>query len=190
VIRRLQRCWSPEQIAGRLRRERRLRISPETIYRYIWTENRRGGTLCTYFRGARKQRRERYGAYASRGRLTGKGPLTARPHAAEARTRVGHREADPLLGAGQAAPCLLTMVERKTGYVALGKLRIRRAPEVNQRVQRLIHAQPRPVRTMIPRRGYHLARPGVSGGSRSRRCPKVLHEAVSRVVNVPGRSQV
>lgn len=53
-----------------------------------------------------------------------------------------------MLGAGQAAPCVLTMVERKTGYVVLGKLCQRRAPDVNARARQLIHAQPHPVRTI------------------------------------------
>jgi IS30 family transposase len=92
VTRRLRCLWSPEQIADRLRVEGRLIISHETIYRYIWADKRHGGTLYTHLRGARKQRRKRYGAYDSRGRLAGKRPITARPHAAEARTRVGHWE--------------------------------------------------------------------------------------------------
>ncbi|MHB1864513.1 MAG: transposase [Gemmatimonadaceae bacterium] len=61
--------WSPEQIAGRLRRDGHLRISHETIYRRIWTDKRAGGTLYLHLRGARKQKRKRYGAYDSRGRL-------------------------------------------------------------------------------------------------------------------------
>jgi len=153
VTRRLQQRWSPEQIAGRLRREGRLQISHETIYRYIWLDKRFGGTLYTHLRGARKQRRKRYGAYDSRGRLAGKRPIATRPHAAEARTRIGHWEVDTMLGEAQAGPCLLTMVERKTGYVALGKLRIRRAPEVNARATRLIRAQPHPVRTITADNG-------------------------------------
>jgi IS30 family transposase len=90
VTERLQQRWSPEQIAGRLRREGRLQISHETIYRYVWADKRLGGTLYTHLRGAPKRRRKRYGAYDSRGRLAGKRPISARPHAAEARTRVGH----------------------------------------------------------------------------------------------------
>lgn len=46
--------WSPEQIAGRWRREHRLRISHETIYRHIWADKRAGGTLHTSLRGGRK----------------------------------------------------------------------------------------------------------------------------------------
>lgn len=145
---RVQQDWSPEQIAGRLKREGQPTMSHETIYRYIWADKRNGGTLFTHLRGARKQRRKRYGAYDSRGRLAGKRPITARPASAEARTRVGHWEMDTMLGASQAGPCVLTMVERKTGYVLLGKLGVRRAGDVNPRATRLIRAQPRPVRTI------------------------------------------
>ena len=43
------------------------------------TTSARGGTLYTHLRGARKQRRKRYGRYDSRGRLAGKRPITDRP---------------------------------------------------------------------------------------------------------------
>ena len=144
----LREDWSPEQVAGWLRRHRRLAISHETIYRYLWADKRAGGTLYRHLRGARKQRRKRYGRYDSRGRLAGKRPISARPAAADARAQVGHWEADTLLGAGQAGACALSMVERKTGYLVLGKLRHRTSAEVNQRAQQLIHAQPHPVRTI------------------------------------------
>jgi IS30 family transposase len=145
--------WSPEQISGRLKREKKLAISHETIYRAIWADKEAGGTLYRHLRGARKQRRKRYGRYDSRGRLAGKRLISSRPAAAEARTQVGHWEVDTMLGAGQAGPCVLTMVERKTGYVAIGKLRIRRASEVNARATQLIRAQPRPVRTITADNG-------------------------------------
>ena len=140
--------WSPEQVAGRLRREGALTISHETIYRYIWADKHAGGTLYRHLRGARKGRRKRYGRHDSRGRLAGKRPITARPAAADTRAEVGHWEADTMLGAGQAGPCVLSMVERKTGYVALGQLRQRTSDHVNRRAQDLIRAQPRPVRTI------------------------------------------
>jgi len=144
----LREDWSPEQVAGRLRLERELAISHETIYRHVWADKRRGGTLYTHLRGARKRRRKRYGRYDSRGRLAGKRPITARPAAVELRAQVGHWEADTMLGAGQAGPCVLSMVERKTGYLTLGQLRQRTSAAVNQRARLLIHAQPRPVRTI------------------------------------------
>ena len=153
VIQRLRQHWSPEQIAGRLQRERRLRISHETIYRYIWKDLWDGGELHTYLRGARKRRRKRYGCYDSRGRLAGKRPITARPPGAQHRSRIGHWEVDTVLGDGQAAPCVVTLVERKTGYVAIGKLERRTTAALNHRLRGLIDAQPRPVRTITADNG-------------------------------------
>jgi IS30 family transposase len=149
----LRREWSPEQVAGWLRRHRLLAISHETIYRYIWADKRYGGTLYLHLRGARKQRRKRYRSYDSRGRLAGKRPITARPAAVEERTQVGHWEVDTMLGAGQAGPCVLSLVERKTGYVLLGKLRRRTTSEVNRRATQLIRHQRRPVRTITADNG-------------------------------------
>jgi IS30 family transposase len=148
---RLEAHWSPEQIAGRLRRECVLAISHETIYRYIWADKAAGGILYTHLRGARKRRRKRYGRYDSRGRVAGKRPITARPAVVETRTQVGHWEADTLLGPGR--PCVLSLVERKTGYVVLGKLRARTTEAVNERATALIHAQPRRVRTITADKG-------------------------------------
>ena len=153
VRRLLERQWSPEQVAGYLGRRRLLRISHETIYRYIWTDKREGGTLYTHLRGARKQRRKRYGAYDSRGRMAGKRPITARPANVARRARVGHWEIDTMLGAGQAGPCILTLVERKTGYVAIGKLHARTTADVNQRATQLLRRQRRAVRTITADNG-------------------------------------
>ena len=53
-----------------------------------------------------------------------------------------------MLGAGQAGPCVLSLVERKTGYLVIGKLRARTTAEVNHRATHLIQAQRRRVRTI------------------------------------------
>ena len=140
--------WSPEQVAGWLRRHRELAISHETIYRYVWADKRDGGTLYQHLRGARKRRRKRYGRYDSRGRLAGKRPITDRPAVVNTRQQLGHWEADTVLGASQAGPCVLSMVERKTGYLLLGQLRQRLSAAVNPRAQQLITAQPHAVRTI------------------------------------------
>ena len=147
----LEEQWSPEQVAGWLRRHGLLRISHETIYRYIWADKAARGMLYTHLRGARKQRRKRYGRYDSRGRVAGKRPITARPAEVETRAQVGHWEADTVLGPGR--PCILSLVERKTGYGVIGKLRARTTEAVNHRATALIHAQPRRVRTITADNG-------------------------------------
>ena len=144
----LREDWSPDQVAGWLRRFHLLRISHETIYRHIWADKRAGGTLHQHLRGARKQRRKRYGRYDSRGRLAGKRMITARPACIATRQELGHWEGDTMLGASQAGPCVLSLVERKSGYLLLGQLRRRTSAFVNHRARQLIAGQPHPVRTI------------------------------------------
>lgn len=143
----LRELWSPEQIAGRLALEGRLLISHETIYRYVWEDRRRGGTLHLCLRGARKQRWKRYRSHDSRGRLAGKRPITDRPPGAENRSRVGHLEGDTVLGASDRH-CVLSLVDRKTGYLLLGKLSSRTTQATNRRAVSLINRAPRRTRTL------------------------------------------
>ena len=140
--------WSPEQVAGWLQRHGRLSISHETIYRYIWQDRERGGSLYQHLRGARKQRRKRYGRYDSRGRLAGKRRITERPAEVNTRRALGHWEADTMLGASQDGPCVLSMVERKTGFLLLGQLDRRVSAAVNARARQFIRAQLHPVRSI------------------------------------------
>ena len=147
VIAYLKRQWSPEQISGWLRRKRKLQISHETIYRYIWRDKKAGGTLYQHLRGAQKKRRKRYRSYDSRGRLAGKRPISERPPGAENRSRVGHLEGDTVLG-GRDTHCILTMVDRKTGFVMIGKLKSRTVRDTSRRARSMIRSSPRQVRTI------------------------------------------
>jgi transposase, IS30 family len=128
----LCRQWSPEQVAGHLARSGLLAISHETIYRHVWRDKRAGGTLHTHLRGARQRRRKRYGAYDSRGRLAGKRMISGRPAEVETRGHAGHWEADTVAGAG-SRDCVVTLVERKTGLVLVGKLADRTTESLSRR---------------------------------------------------------
>ena len=144
----LREDWSPEQIVGWFARFQILAISHETIYRYLWEDKKRGGNLHVHLRCAYKPFRNRYGKYDSRGRLAGKRPIASRPSGAEHRSRLGHWEGETVLGNSQSGACILTLVERKSGFTAIGKLARRTGADVNGRMQQLIEAQPRPVRTI------------------------------------------
>lgn len=111
---------SPEQIVGRRRFLGQAVMSHETIYKWIWADKRRGGSLWSHLRGARKQRRKRYGRYDSRGRLAGKKMIHTRPAVVEGRKRIGDWEIDTVHGRGKAS--LVTVVERRTGIVRIGKI--------------------------------------------------------------------
>jgi IS30 family transposase len=116
----IRKGFSPEQIVGRRNLEGQPVMSHETIYRWIWRDKRCGGTLWRHLRGARKQRRKRYGRYDSRGRLAGKKSIEQRPPVVANRRRIGDWEIDTVHGRGKA--CVVTVVERKTGLVRIGPI--------------------------------------------------------------------
>lgn len=148
VVACLRENWSPEQISGRLWLLDLLSISHETIYRYVWEDKRAGGSLYRHLRQASKQRRKRYRSYDSRGRLAGKRHISQRPTGAENRSRVGHFEADTMMGTSRERHCLLTLVDRKTGFTLVGKLDSRTAADTNRRAIELIRRSDRRVRTI------------------------------------------
>lgn len=130
---------SPEQVSGVLARHRVLHISHETIYRYIWRDKRRGGTLYRRLR-QRPKYRKRYGTYEKRGRLAGKRHISTRPAVVERRRQVGHWEMDTVSGHG-SKHCIVTLVERATGCVLIGKLADHTKAELNRRAIQLIREQ-------------------------------------------------
>lgn len=154
VVARLEDLWSPEQIAGRLKRMGELSISHETIYRHVWQDKWQGGDLYLLLRQAGKKRRKRYGRYDSRGRLAGKRHISERPPGAQNRSRIGHWEVDTVVGPGR--PCILTLVERKTGLVLIAKLNAHTVAEFNRAAIRLINRAPIPVRTITADNGTEL----------------------------------
>ena len=151
VIEHLRMEWSPEQISGRLSKDGILRISHETIYRYIWRDKRRGGLRYELLRQPGKKRRKCYGAYDSRGRLAGKRHISERPAAAENRTLLGHWEIDTVLGSTKH--CIVTLVERKIGDLIIGKLRNRTVAELNRVASQLINSAQVPIHTITADNG-------------------------------------
>jgi IS30 family transposase len=149
----LGRDWSPEQVAGWLRRHELLAISYETIYVHVWRDKGAGGELWRHMRQAGKKRRKRYGAHDSRGRLAGKRHISERPAEVEGRSVLGHWEIDTVKGDDQARHTVVTMVERKTGYLVMGKLAHHRAAEATQRTIALIARHPGRVRTVTADNG-------------------------------------
>lgn len=137
----LPHLWSPEQIAGYLKLTGLLSISHETIYQHIWRNKGCGGLLHEYLRCATKQRRKRYGRYDSRGRLAGKRMISERPVDVESRQDKGHWEIDTVIGTG-SKDCIVTLVERKSGYTLIGKLPNRTKEELNDRTTWLVRKHP------------------------------------------------
>ncbi len=141
-------------MAGHLRAQGEFSISHETIYRHGWRDLRRGGSLHVQMRAARKQRRKRYGRYDSQGRLAGKRHLSERPAAVETRREPGHWEIDTVLGTTRE--CVVTLVERQSGYLLVGKMRARTTAELNRATFALMGRYPGQFRTITADNGHRV----------------------------------
>lgn len=105
--------WSPEQISGRLRLEKRLEISHETIYLHVYADKRTGGDLWKHLR-CQKKRRKRYGSGKSRrGIIANRVGIEARPNIVDRRTRLGDIEGDTVVGISNRG-AMVTLVDRKS----------------------------------------------------------------------------
>lgn len=148
----LRQKWSPDQITGFLKVSGLQPISHETIYQYIWRDKANGGSLWTHLRQSLKQRRKRYKAYDSRGRLSNKRHISERPDSVETRKYKGHWEIDTVMGRG-SKDCIVTINERKTGFVMIGKLRDRSTRSLNKKTKRLIDRDPLSFKTITADNG-------------------------------------
>lgn len=148
----IRKDWSPEQITGHLKTEGKRCFSHETIYKYIWRDKRNGGTLWKHLRCAQKRRRKRYNAYDSRGRLADKRNIAERPAEIVTRQTQGHWEIDTVMGKG-SKHCIVTLVERKTGYTLIGQLNDRTTKSTNKRTIKLMKRMPEAFKTITADNG-------------------------------------
>lgn len=146
VTRLLAERLSPDQISGRLALEGRLKISRESIYRFLRRDKKRGGQLFRLLRQPAKWRKRHRGT-EKRGRLAGKRHISERPATIQARQQIGHWEMDTIVSPADRH-CVITLVERVTGCVLIGKLRSRSVAATNRRVIQLIRAHRRLFKTI------------------------------------------
>jgi transposase, IS30 family len=117
-----QEQWSPEQIAGRLKRDGLAPISHETIYQRVLADKNAGGQLYLNLR-CKKQRKKRYGSGTSgRGGIPNRIDIDERPAIVETRKRVGDWEGDTIIGAYDGGAVIASMVERKSRFTRLVKV--------------------------------------------------------------------
>ncbi|NIJ20230.1 IS30 family transposase [Sphingomonas naasensis] len=127
VAQKLALQWSPEQIAGWLKREHPsdpdMQISHEAIYRSLFIQSR--GVLkkeLTAHLRTRRQIRHAKGAQTptGQGQILDMVSIRERPAEAEDRAVPGHWEGDLLIGAGDTR--IATLVERHSRFTMLVKL--------------------------------------------------------------------
>ena len=136
VSQKLQCHWSPEQIAGWLKRQypsdRSYQLSHETIYKSLFIQTRGvlKKELLACLRSRRAMRRSRYSSLKRQGlgSIVGAIPISERPASVEDRAVPGHWEGDLIAGSNNSY--IATLVERHSRYVMLAKVEDRRTDTV------------------------------------------------------------
>ena len=125
VFGQIRKGWSPQQISGRLKQMQGAeQVSHETIYQavYILPRGELRKEIIGLLRQGRKLRRKRSQGADRRGGLIGMVSVHERPLDVLTRQLPGDWEGDLIKGAANAS-CIGTLVERKSRYVSLSKMK-------------------------------------------------------------------
>ena len=153
VAQRLAQRWSPEQIAAWLKlefpAEESLRVSHETIYRSLFIQARGAlkKELCAHLRTHRKMRRSKALVVAPRGGIVDAVSIRERPAEVEDRAVPGHWEGDLVSGSNNSH--VATLVERRTRFVMLVKVKGRDTASVVSALSRQVQSLPKELRKSL-----------------------------------------
>lgn len=130
VFRRLALGWTPEQVANRIKIDYPsnvgMRISHESIYKFIYTEAQ-GKTRQRLIALLAYKRPKRMGGPKRKiymGNIIDRVSIDERPESVESRKEAGHWEGDLIIGKGQTS-AVGTLVERMLRYVIIVPLESR-----------------------------------------------------------------
>ena len=160
----LERKWSPQQIAGWLKREHpddeHACVSHETIYRSLFIQTRGvlKKELLAHLRATRAIRRSRHASLKrdGLGQIKDAVSIRERPAAVEDRAIPGHWEGD--LIAGSRNSYVVTLVERHSRYVLLIKVANKDTESVVTALVKQVQHLPRELRRSLTwDRGKELA---------------------------------
>jgi len=148
VAAKLNRQWSPQQIAGWLKRQHpyreQARVSHETIYRSLYIQARGvlKKELQDCLRTKRAIRRSKHASLKGQGlgKITNAVSIRDRPASVKDRAVPGHWEGDLIAGINNSY--IATLVERQTRYVMLVKIEQKNAETVAAALTK--HAQQLP----------------------------------------------
>lgn len=145
VISQLEARWSPEQIAGRLLSEgiSPVRVSAETIYRFIYSKEDYQLGLYQYLPEARRRRRSLRSRKPRDGAFPASHRIGQRPDFIGNRSQFGHWEGDLIIFERPFGHANLTsLIERKSRYTVLIKNPSRHSRPIMDKIVRAFSSLP------------------------------------------------
>lgn len=120
IVFRLKKGWSPDEISGRMRKEKQpFYVSKTAIYE--WLRSNRGQRYCRYLYSRRCYKKKREENKTIRVMIPGKASIDKRFSGANNRTRYGHWEKDALVSRKGDKSSLAVALERKSRLIVAQK---------------------------------------------------------------------
>ena len=142
----LKKGWSPDLIAGRLKRLKYVYLNQESIYQFIYSLAGRKLNLRQYLRRTHRVRRPKGGRKPHQDdKIPNRTDITKRPKFIEKRRQFGHWEGDNMVY-NRHRQALSTSVERKTRKIMISKPRNRTAKEKSRVLIQRFQSLPEPAR--------------------------------------------
>ena len=144
VGRKLDDCWSPEQIAGRLKSDpppnlRKKNLCHETIYQHIYKEEP------YYYHNLRRShsvRRKRYGRKTRKINIPGRVSIHDRPIEVQLKERFGDWESDTVIFRRSRGMAISVQYERKGKLVRITRIHNQTARETRRALEESIGSLP------------------------------------------------
>lgn len=123
ITRRLKKFWSPDEISGRMKRDKKPFYASKTAV-YEWLYTSRGSRWCKYLYAEHCRPMKRKGKKPKKTLIPNKIGIIERPLGATNKTRYGHYEGDTIVSAKKTGSreALSVVYERKAKYIDARKI--------------------------------------------------------------------
>lgn len=143
--------WSPEQVSNRLKMERKIQISTNTIYRALET-----GLLRDTLRYYLRIKYKKHGKSSKIRRRCFQNTIENRPKEADERSVLGHWEGDTIHSSNEA-DALVTIADRKSRLLLCAKVPNKESQNVRRAMAVLLHESKLPVLSVTLDQGTEFA---------------------------------
>lgn len=155
-------AWSPMQVSQSLKRGTfqgglTANISHETIYKWILEEQKAGGDTWKKLRRRQKKYNKRLNKTAGRGFIPNRVDIDERPAEVMTRKEWGHWEADTVIGTQAKGEVLVTLVERTSRMLLVGKAISKSATHVTKTLLALLKPYKNTVKSITFDNGKEFA---------------------------------
>jgi IS30 family transposase len=149
-----QEQWSLEQIVGYCNKHKIEMVSIERIYQYLRADKKNGGKLYLQLRHQLKHRnRPISGKHEI---IKNKKSIETRPEIVLTNQEFGHYEIDLIIGA-EGKGAILTLVERKTKFLFMEKLKGKNAKELAKSMVNILIPYKNSIKTITSNNGTEFA---------------------------------